>query len=303
MWRICRILLVGASAWLVGCGVGRQPTPPTSAAATGVPDPGAPTPAVPKSPAELARDTAKENLKRIGLAVANYDAAMGALPVGIYEKGGGVGLSWRVQVLPYLEQENLYRQFKQDEPWDSEHNKKWIEKMPDVFASPGKPAEPGHTHLRSFVGSSVIVPSNPPSLGPNSGGMHVRVRKLMTIKDGSSNTLYAAEAAEPVIWTKPDELPYKGGPYNQVATLPKLGGVFDGGFHGLMADGQAYFFPADAVPEDLLRALLTVDCAEPVDLGAIRKANGLPERQPAPPRTTAPTGPTPAPPSYTGPKK
>ena len=49
------------------------------------------------------------------------------------DKDGKPLLSWRVLILPYVEQEDLYKQFHLDEPWDSEHNKKLIEKMPAVY--------------------------------------------------------------------------------------------------------------------------------------------------------------------------
>jgi hypothetical protein len=58
------------------------------------------------------------------------------LPTDIVDKNGKVLLSWRVLLLPYLEEGALYKQLKLDEPWDSKHNKKLLEKMPKVFASP-----------------------------------------------------------------------------------------------------------------------------------------------------------------------
>ena len=80
-----------------------------------------------------------------------------------------------------------------------------------------------------------------------------------------------AEAVEPVVWTKPDELEFDG------KNLPKLGGVFDGGFHGLMADGQELFFPKELTTDTLLRGLITIDGKEVIDLNPIRKANGVKE--------------------------
>jgi hypothetical protein len=44
-------------------------------------------------------------------------------------------------MLPYLEEEQLYRQFHHDEPWDSEHNKKLIPLMPQVFKDPAATPE------------------------------------------------------------------------------------------------------------------------------------------------------------------
>src|SRR5438445_25177 len=62
-------------------------------------------------------------------------------------------LSWRVMLLPYLEQAPLYHQFRFNEPWDSEHNKKLLQHMPAVYAAPGiKTKEPGMTYYQGFVG-------------------------------------------------------------------------------------------------------------------------------------------------------
>ena len=41
-------------------------------------------------------------------------------------------------ILPYIEQDALYKEFHQDEPWDSEHNKKLIDKMPVTYAVPAR---------------------------------------------------------------------------------------------------------------------------------------------------------------------
>src|SRR5262249_18051136 len=100
-------------------------------------------------PDAAARKKAVENLRAVVKAAREHHAWVGFLPAGMGGKNA-VGLSWRVQVLPHLGPEGtaLYKEFKLTEPWDSEHNKELIEKMPAVFASPGKAAPKGHTFLR-----------------------------------------------------------------------------------------------------------------------------------------------------------
>jgi len=74
---------------------------------------------------------AKTNLKQIALAMHNYHDTYGTFPPhAIYSKDGKPLLSWRVMILPYIEQNNLYQQFHLDEPWDSEHNQKLMQQMP-----------------------------------------------------------------------------------------------------------------------------------------------------------------------------
>ncbi|VTR97225.1 Uncharacterized protein OS=Singulisphaera acidiphila (strain ATCC BAA-1392 / DSM 18658 / VKM B-2454 / MOB10) GN=Sinac_0934 PE=4 SV=1: SBP_bac_10 [Gemmata massiliana] len=192
--------------------------------------------------------TTLNNFKQVGLALHNYHSVYNAAPVhGIGPKGALLKnanekplLSWRVAILPYLEQDNLYRQFKLDEPWDSEHNKKLVDKMPKVFTPVGKPGKPGYTHTQMAVGPNALqLPA---------------ARIPTSFPDGTSNTIAVIEAAEPVIWTKPDDVMLPG------AVLPKdlkkkFGGVQPGGFNVAMWDGSARFIP-DTVSERTLGLLL-----------------------------------------------
>ena len=138
--------------------------------------------------------------------------------------------SWRVAILPYLEQANLYNQFKLDEPWDSEHNKGLIERMPKLYEPVNKTGKsdlkPGYTHMQMVVGPNAMQP-----------GM-----TLNSIKDGTANTIALVEAAEPVIWTKPDDvmLPEKELPKDW---RKKFGGLLPGGFNVALWDGSGRFIP------------------------------------------------------------
>ena len=146
-----------------------------------------------------AAQASANNLKQIGLAMHNYaDTVGGSMPpAAICDKTGKPLLSWRVLILPYIDENDLYKQFKLDEPWDSEHNKKLLTKMPKVYAIPGKtPLGGTETYYRVFVGNGA-------------GFDWVRGAKFPAdFQDGTSNTLLCATAAEAVPWTKPDELAF-----------------------------------------------------------------------------------------------
>ncbi len=175
------------------------------------------------------------NLKQMSLAmINNADTNQGRLPGGVPPgpKAGGPKarpqLSWRVELLPYLEQGNLYRQFNLDEPWDSPTNKRLIPLMPKVYAHPKadpKWAQDGMTVYRVFTGPQCAF-SAESAQGGNYPG---------SIPDGTSNTIMIAEAADPVIWTKPDELEYDAN-----KPLPKLGQYFSSGYQVAMFDGSTY---------------------------------------------------------------
>jgi len=183
-------------------------------------------------------------LKQLALAMHNHNDAYRALPAhAIYSKDGTTPLlSWRVAILPFVDAGNLYKQFKLDEPWNSENNKKLIPLMPKVYFDPIAPAakEPGMTHYQIFVGGGA-----PWERGPK----QPLIPKTFT--DGTSNTILIAEASDPVVWTKPDDLAY-----DPAKPLPKLGADPTIGFIVAMADGSVRVIKR-AISDKTLRAAIT----------------------------------------------
>ena len=151
--------------------------------------------------------------------------------------------------LPLLgaEGKELFNQFRLDQPWDSAHNKKLIEKMPDVFAAPGKKSkEPGLTYYQVFTGPLTIF------TGPKG-------TRITQITDGTSGTLLLAEGGEAVPWTKPQDMEY-----DAKKPLPKLGGHSKGGFSVVFFDGSVRFITSD-VKAETLKALITRNGGEVID--------------------------------------
>jgi hypothetical protein len=176
------------------------------------------------------------NLKQIAIALHNYNDTNGDLPANVWFKDKKPLLSWRVQILPFIEQDHLYKKFKLDELWDSENNKKLIDKIPDLYVPVRGKADRGTTFYQVFTGKhGLFAPGARPSVA--------------TIPDGSSNTFLVAEAAKPVIWTKPDDMEFDG------KKVPALGGMFDGRFHAAMGDGSVNRFRKD-VAADTLKILI-----------------------------------------------
>ena len=184
------------------------------------------------------------NLKQIGLALHNYEATYRTWPTNI-EKNGKPLLSWRVAILPYMEEDNLYRQFNLDEPWDSAHNRALAAKMPQVFRLPGTAKTTSVTHYQGFVGKGAFLEPG---------------KKLKTIdlRDGSSNTIIVVEAQTPVLWTKPEDLPFDAG-----KPVPPLGALLQNGFHACFGDASVLLLPTD-MNERLLRLLIDRDDGQPI---------------------------------------
>jgi hypothetical protein len=120
---------------------------------------------IPKEAEKLPAPTEKElgqsqnNLKQIGIAIHNYHDTNNKMPADIVDKDGKAILSWRVLLLPYLEEEPLYKEFKLDEPWDSKTNKALIERIPKTFAPIRVKAEKGR---RSTAASTDRIPCSKP---------------------------------------------------------------------------------------------------------------------------------------------
>ena len=198
-------------------------------------------------------DTSLNNLKQIGLAFHNYYSAYDRFPGNIYSKDGKALLSWRVAILPFIEEEKLYKQFKLDEPWDSDANKKLIARMPKLYAPLRVKAKEGETFYQVFVGDKALFGDKGPRF------------KINNIPDGTSNTGMVFEAGEPVVWTKPADLPF-----DEKKALPKLGGLFDGECLVVMCDGSVRHLKKDADEKELKKLIMPAD-GEVIDFSKLEK--------------------------------
>jgi len=157
-------------------------------------------PVVRRAVESAARVQASNSLHQLLLAAVNHaDANGGSLPaIANFDKAGKPLLSWRVHLLPYLDEEKLYKEFHLDEPWDSDHNKKLIAKMPKVFRGPSRKLnDQGKTVFLAPTGKGTAWP-----------GGAIGQRYPAGFPDGTSNTilLILADDALAVEWTKPDDL-------------------------------------------------------------------------------------------------
>ena len=211
--------------------------------------------AEPPPATEKQRSLSVNNLKKILLAMHNYESAFLVMPHDVVDKDGKALLSWRVAALPYFNEDkadNVYKKFALDEPWDSKTNKPLIAEMPKVYAPVRVTAEKGHTFYRGFSGNGAFF-----ELGKKRG--------IVGITDGTSNTIAVIEAGEAVIWSKPDT----DIPFDPKKLLPALGKDIDGAFHAATLDGAVHRIRRD-YDGDTMKAFITIAGGEVFDFDSLK---------------------------------
>jgi prepilin-type processing-associated H-X9-DG protein len=208
-------------------------------------------PAVQAQRTTARRAQSVNNMKQIGLAMHNYASVHGHFPPPVViGPDGKTPHSWRVEILPYLEQQPLYNAYRMDEPWDGPNNRKLIDLMPATFVSPES--------------RSKSVPSYYVLTGKHTIFNGTKGTDFAQITDGTSNTIAAVEAVRDIPWTKPEDIPFDPPGDNildPAVIVPQLGGLSADGFNALFADGSVRFIK-NSINPITLKALFTRDGGE-----------------------------------------
>ncbi|QDV24284.1 DUF1559 domain-containing protein [Aureliella helgolandensis] len=197
-------------------------------------------PAVQSARMAARRMQSSNNLKQIALAMHNFHESYKSFPAtaGLDDDGNPM-ISWRVAILPFIEEAALFERFKLDEPWDSEHNIALLEEMPSTYKHPDKPTKPGYTVYQATVGEESLLRLKEPT-------------RFADITDGTSNTIMViettAEAAVP--WTAPED--FNVDPEN--LELEKL--FFRGITQAAFGDGSVRVL-SESIDMGVLNALFT----------------------------------------------
>lgn len=218
-------------------------------------------PAIPRQRDWQKKPSCKTRMKAIGLGLHNFSDEHGAFPA---QKFGDPSLSWRVELLPYLDQSDLYRVYRRDQPWDSAANAEFAKTEVWLLQCPNQ------RHHRDDQGrflTSYAVIYGPAGIWRDNR----QAIKLDEIRDGTSNTIAVVEACgQNIVWNEPRDLDgttTPGGinlPGNKRYESPALASsLHTGGAHVLMADG-AVRFVSDNIDPATLKALVTAEGGETV---------------------------------------
>ncbi|HLA85507.1 MAG TPA: DUF1559 domain-containing protein [Thermoguttaceae bacterium] len=193
------------------------------------------------------------NLRQLGLALHEYHNVYGSFPPAyVADQHGRPMHSWRVLILPFLEQKDLYNQYRFDEPWDGPNNRKLHDKMPEVFRCASRPS-----------GSNPYETSYVAVTGPHTAWRDDRPVKLSEITDGSKTTILLVEMKDSGInWMEPRDLAYP--PMPAKINPPSARGISSyhpGRANVLFADGHVFCLGDDAKP---IAKFLTIDGGETI---------------------------------------
>jgi type II secretory pathway pseudopilin PulG len=194
--------------------------------------------------------------RQLSQAMQLYELARRKLSASYVVKNGHKH-SWRIMLLPNLEQTELYKQYRFDEPWDGPNNRKLADQMPSVYRCPSDPAGPGDYTTNYFVVT-----------GPGSvfEGDKAITMDAITARDGMSDTLLIVEAANTGIhWMEPRDLSVD----DIAAAFDAKAGKFISSHHrdganAAYADSRTIFLP-DTIDAATLRAIITYDGGERVE--------------------------------------
>ena len=209
-------------------------------------------PAIQSARAAARRTRSMNNLKQIMVALHNYHDVHKTFPgPAVIGPDGETKHSWRVAILPYLGEQQLYDEYDFSQPWNSERNKQVLAKIPPVFRHPKDDSTSTNASYFALVGEQTAF--------GNGAGNEIR-----SFTDGTSNTGMVFEAQRRIPWTKPEDVPFDS------EDVPELGGWQSEGYNVGMSDG-AVFFLSKAIDKDVLKNLMTRNDGNLVDLPNLRR--------------------------------
>lgn len=183
------------------------------------------------------------NMRQLALAMLNYESAYGHFPPAVVQHDSGQVHSWRIAILPFLEEGEMYQAYRFDEPWNSEHNAAITKDMPPSFKHPASESESNACYFAAIGPSTVFAPG--------------KLTTFPDLLDGSSDTILLLEAKRDCHWAKPEDIPFA-----DAIAGKSLGGFNDGVITTVLCDGSVHSISNALTPEQM-SSLLTIDGGEP----------------------------------------
>lgn len=211
------------------------------------------TPPAPRPPGY--RSQCKNNIRQLITAIMTYDSHKRRLPPAIVTDAEGRPMhSWRVAILPYIEENGMYSNYRFKEPWNSPHNSKVTAERPEIFHCPSD-KQSGESDT-----SYVAV------LSPNSVWGINQSKSIDGIKDGTDKTILLIEMKNSGIhWAEPRDLDLSNLPpsIDKQKLFESLSNHI-GGVCVAFADGPIEFLPFAHSSLEYLEALVSRDGGEAI---------------------------------------
>ncbi|MDB4802379.1 DUF1559 domain-containing protein, partial [bacterium] len=142
------------------------------------------------------RSQCRNNLKHIGLAFHNYHDVHERLPA---QRSGQPTHSWRVDLLPFIDEAPLFKQYDFETEWNLGSNQKIAKTEISVYQCPSNPFR---NNTDEFPTTAYVA-----LVGPGTILQPGESLPLSEVIDGTSNTLLAVEACGLQIpWCKPQDV-------------------------------------------------------------------------------------------------
>jgi hypothetical protein len=191
------------------------------------------------------------HLDAIAAGMFKYHKKFGFFPPAvILGPDGKTQHSWRVAILPFLEEQDLFEQYALNEPWDSPNNQKLLLLAPDYYRAPDEKPDSPNTSYFVITGKGTIFEGS-------------KGTSAAEVTDGMPNTMLVVESRRDVPWTKPEDISY-----DSKAPLPPLGGIHAKQFSTVFGNGDLRGFPTTFDPQKI-KAMFTKSAGDAVELGAL----------------------------------
>jgi prepilin-type processing-associated H-X9-DG protein len=211
-------------------------------------------PAVQAAREAARRSQCNNNLKQIGLALQSYADVHKTFPPAYFADENGKPMhSWRVLILPYLEQKALYDRYNFDEPWDGPNNRQLAALIPPPYRCPTDPTSGPASTTTNYAAIT----------GPGTMFDGETSANFGTIKDGTSNTLIVVETTAGINWMEPRDLDINQMTFQVNASPKEISSHHPGGAQVVFADGHTNFL-RQSMPAHILRALISKAGGEPL---------------------------------------